>query len=790
MKIQQTIRLLLATFAFISFTACSTRPVIQVSPEGNDRNPGTKAQPLFTLPAALAKARETQASGIQLRAGTYYLDKPIVLDTQDSGTEKQPFVISSYPGEQAVISGGQKLKLSWQPYRNGIMQAKVPAGRQFDQLFLNGRKQIRARYPNYDPTVEVYNGYSADAIAPERVSTWADPVGGYIHAMHRAHWGGYHYEIAGVEEGGEFALIGGYQNNRQMGMHREYRFVEHIFEELDAPGEWFFDRKTSTLYFYPPKNTDLGNALIEVSGLKHLFEISGTPENPVKYIHIEDLELAHTAYTFMDTKEPLLRSDWAIYRGGAILINGAENCQINRNYFNTLGGNGVFVNNYNRRISISGNHFEALGASAICFVGDPNAVRSPSFEYHEFVSFEELDRTVGPKTENYPALCTVHDNLIHDIGRVEKQVAGVQISMASEISVSHNSIYNLPRAGINISEGTWGGHIIEYNDVFNTVLETGDHGSFNSWGRDRFWHPRRNVLDSIVKAEPSLIKLDPIKTTIIRNNRFRCDHGWDIDLDDGSTNYHIYNNLCLSGGIKLREGFYRTVENNIMVNNSFHPHVWFEESGDVFRKNIVMTQYRPIRLDGWGEEIDYNLFPDSASLVIAQAAADHVDRHSSFGNPHFLAPEKGDFRVSDQSPALKLGFQNFPMDSFGVVSPDLRAKAEGPEIPLLIRQEFQVEKQTTFDLLGMTLKNIEGLGEQSAAGLNDQNGVIIMEVQAGSKAADSGLKKGDVIVKSGEHEVKDIRTMYEAYQGDKWKGQLELMVIRNQALRKVTLVIR
>ncbi|PJF32922.1 MAG: peptide-binding protein, partial [Phototrophicales bacterium] len=111
--------------------------------------------------------------------------------------------------------------------------------------------------------------------------------------------------------------------------------------------------------------------------------------------------------------------------------------------------------------------------------------------------------------------------------------------------------------------------------VFNTVLETSDHGSFNSWGRDRFWLPNRKRMDSLTMANPQMPLWDAIHTTIIRNNRFRCDHGWDIDLDDGSTNYHIYNNLCLNGGIKLREGFYRVVENNIMVNNSFHPHVWF-----------------------------------------------------------------------------------------------------------------------------------------------------------------------------------------------------------------------
>ena len=67
-------------------------------------------------------------------------------------------------------------------------------------------------------------------------------------------------------------------------------------------------------------------------------------------------------------------------------------------------------------------------------------------------------------------------------------------------------------------------------------------------------------MDEITAREPSLILLDAQKPTIIRNNRFRCDHGWDIDLDDGSSNYHIYNNLCLNGGIKLREGFHRIVE--------------------------------------------------------------------------------------------------------------------------------------------------------------------------------------------------------------------------------------
>jgi hypothetical protein len=156
------------------------------------------------------------------------------------------------------------------------------------------------------------------------------------------------------------------------------------------------------------------------------------------------------------------------------------------------------------------------GASAICFVGDPESVRSPLFEYNQIQILEEMDHEKGPKSANYPQGCLVYDNLIVHSGRFEKQTAGVQISMSMDITVSHNSIYDVPRAGINISEGTFGGHVIEYNDVFDTVLETGDHGSFNSWGRDRFWHPNRSITESWMEKYPDMTTWDMIKPNIIR----------------------------------------------------------------------------------------------------------------------------------------------------------------------------------------------------------------------------------------------------------------------------------
>jgi hypothetical protein len=272
---------------------------------------------------------------------------------------------------------------------------------------------------------------------------------------------------------------------------------------------------------------------------------------------------------------------------------------------------------------------------------------------------------------------------------------------------------------------------------------------------------------------------DAIHTTIIRNNRFRCDHGWDIDLDDGSTNYEIYNNLCLNGGLKLREGFYRKVENNIMVNNGFHPHVWFSNSDDIFKHNIVMTDHKDIRLAAWGKEVDYNLFPTPATLE--EAHQNGTDKNSLAGNPDFIKPEEGNFRVSESSLAKEIGFKNFEMGNFGVQVEHLKAIRKEPVIPILHIMEFQKDKQQEREWLGAKIKNITSLAERSAAGLPDESGVLIQSVKLSSPAQKAGLLAGDVIIGCEGQKISKMQNLFSVHQGKNWMGRLNLKVFRNQA---------
>lgn len=785
------------------FCSCQQRVMeIYVSTNGSDEGTGAKEYPLSSLDKAREIALEHAGKkkiDIIVGNGIYYLPNTLLLHAGFSGTERYPITFKAANEGKAIISGGEELELNWGPYKSGIFVASVSGDKTIDQLYVNGKRQKMARFPNAREGKNVFDTWDLehstvpdpdnDPLDPQRISNWEDPAGAYIHAMHFALWGDMHWLVKGKNNDGSLDMEGGWQNNRPSPVHPRYRIVENVFEELDAPGEWFYNKQQGKLYYYPPEEIDLQGAKIEIVRLKHLIEFNGSKENPVRFVTLDGFVFRHTARTFMENKEQLLRSDWTTYRGGAILFNGAEDCMVENCEFDQLGGNSIFVNNYNRRIGIKSCYIHHSGANGVAFVGDPNMVRSPLFRYGE-QDFEKMDRTPGPKGDNYPADCYVEDCLITMTGRDEKQTAPIQISMSHKIRISHCSIYDVPRAGINISEGTFGGHVIENCDVFNTVLETGDHGSFNSWGRDRFWTPDIRETAKEVARHPDLHKLDMLDLNIIRDSRWRCDHGWDIDLDDGSSWYRIYNNVLLNGGLKLREGYDREATNNIIINNSLHPHVWYPESDDVFTNNIVFGAYRPALMDRalggsdkWGARLDSNLFATSETDRL-KFARNRCDINSIVGDPLFIDVEKMDYRVKENSPALKIGFKNFPMDNFGVVSEKLKKIAKTPRTPKVVTSG-NTGSGKIHEWKGAKLKNIETFGEQSAAGLPSISGVALLEVPEGSELAKLGFQSGDVILKYGDTDIKNFGQLLQEIKKNVAKKEVDITFMHNQQLEVV-----
>ncbi len=162
--------------------------------------------------------------------GTYYLETPLAFRSQDSGANGAPVMFAAETGHRVTISGGRKLACDWKPYQNGIMMTDVPAGLEFTQLFVNGKRQIRARYPNYDPSVPGKSGYllAAGAIPHDAANPFAGPdedmtfsteaprgirfdpatfsrkkwsslQDAEIHIFQAAYWGNLHWKIKGID---------------------------------------------------------------------------------------------------------------------------------------------------------------------------------------------------------------------------------------------------------------------------------------------------------------------------------------------------------------------------------------------------------------------------------------------------------------------------------------------------------------------------------------------------------------------------------------------------------------
>ncbi len=793
--------------------ASSPAAEFHVAPAGNDRNPGTVAAPFATIERAQQAVRQRaagEAATVWLHGGVYRLERSLQFTPADSGTATAPVVYAAVAGETAELSGARELALTWTPAAAGRWEAPVPAGLEFDQLFADGRKMIRARYPNFDPGEGFFGGYARDATEPARLARYADPAGMFVHGLHGLGWGSLHFQIRQKSPDGRYTfeagkdprVAGGWQNKgraiiAEAPFDPEKRFVENVREELDAPKEWFFDRAAGTLHFIPPAGADPRAMRFEAVGLKQLVELRGSAEKPVRHLTLRGLTFRRAGYTFMQTDAVPSGGDWRIYRGAAILLTGTESCAIEQCRFDGIGGNGIFVQDYNRGVEVAGCEFVRIGASAVLFEGSDSAVRSrwahswgwPAAEVgstpqvngqpfdQRFVALlppamldgavtdPHLDLQPGPKNQNYPDRCIVRDCLMTELGTVEKQIAGVFIAKARGIVLRHLTIHDVPRAAININDNMWGGHVVEWCDVFNTCLESREHGAFNSWGRDRHWmRMKGDATPAQFARMRDLARLDAVEITTLRYNRLQCANGYDIDLDDGSTHYLIENNLCLQGGIKLREGFFRTVRNNISP--LFSPHVWFPDSRDVVTHNLLVGKnaYDPRGMtmdrakDG---TFDFNLF--ATYTVPEDLRRLGLDRHSLTADPQFVAPTSGDYRVKPGSPAEKIGFVNFPMDRFGVVSPSLRARARTWAGLGQALSGGATEIATAAPLhrwLGATLRDLVNRGRESAVvsnmELSDNRGVLLKEVTPQSPAALAQLPADAVIVAANDVSIGDL----------------------------------
>ena len=364
--------------------------------------------------------------------------------------------------------------------------------------------------------------------------TWKRPETGVVHALQCGHWGGWQFAVHGRDDSKRRITWswGGFQEARGCARGAEW-YVENIFEELDSPGEWYFDDLSETLYFYPNDSApDSGIGTV----LDRLIGIQGSMDNPVRNVMLTNLTFAHTATTFLKPYTVPSGGDWTIRRDGAVFVEGVDGFLLQNCIFDAPGGNGLFLYGYVRNAVIEGNEFIYTGDNAIVSIGK--------------------SRLIEGTDGNQPRGTQIIGNLMHEIGIFGKQIAGYGQSVTSETQVVGNVMFNGPRAGINFNDGFGGGHLVERNLIFNMVRETGDHGTFNSWDRQPYLTEVRNGTPSLIQDQSNMTR-----NFFISNYHST----WPIDHDDGSCYYYDTYNYLVYGGYKNYLGHSKIVKYNIYV---------------------------------------------------------------------------------------------------------------------------------------------------------------------------------------------------------------------------------
>lgn len=287
--------------------------------------------------------------------------------------------------------------------------------------------------------------------------TWAHASTGIMHAFQPGLWGGWSFQMTGVNESLDALLLGygGYQEARGGGFTKNnHFFVENIYEELDSPSEWFFDAEGhynaengvhngTMLYYFPDPTAYPGSNPGE--GLRHdevviplldsLVRVVGRPgkNQTARGITFSGLQFTETRSTYMEVYDVPSGGDWAVHRNAALYVESAEAFVLEDCLFDQVGGNGLMFNGHVTDSVVQRNEFAFCGDSAVVSVGN--------------------SRTIDGTEPTYPNKNLIQFNHIHHVGVFGKQTSCYFQALTANSSFVDNVCYDGPRAGLNYNDG-------------------------------------------------------------------------------------------------------------------------------------------------------------------------------------------------------------------------------------------------------------------------------------------------------------------------------------------------
>jgi len=743
----------------------SAGTVLYVAPSGNDvwsgavAKPGNGDGPLATVRGARDRIRRIKTPGglpeggieVVVSAGTYRQEDALEFGKEDSGTAAAPIVYRAAERGKARLSGGMtltgftrvtdpKVLARFEPeVRGKVRQTDFKAQGSPElggtitptrrlELFFSGRPMTLARWPNEGWTVvkdvpkqDKDDGTGGQIVyLDDRSDRWVNEKEAWLYGCWRYQWSDDFMRVATIDP----------EKNRITFAPPRHRFgysktkpycAFNLLCELDRPGEWYLDRETGTLYFYPP--APLEQSRTEVSRAPNILRMT-----------------AASHLTFDGFVVEASQSD------GAVL-------------------------DYCKSVTFVGCTFRNTGDAGLTVRGG-SGVSAIGCDITE-TGGTGINLSGGSIPRLEPANHLAFNNHIWRVARWKRMMRlGINLHGVGN-RVAHNLIHDMPHSAM------WFGgndHLIEFNEIHSLCYEANDAGAIYT-GRN--WTSRGHVIrNNYIHNVHGLggrfvmgVYLDDMFSSAdIYNNLFY--RVLNPVIIGGGRDNSVTNNIFVESGPAV------TIDDRAMHSwANYHADAWLKEhrekgtiGGIAFDKPPYSVRYPRLAkiLEGTpkapeGNLVARNISWDGRWTLTYAGAAKYVRVEGNLVDvdPHFVDPDNLDFQLRDDSPAFRLGFKRFPISRIGLIDDETRATwpvyhevvplrrehRPWPTPPTVLRVRHTTDAIKIDGVLGDP-----GWGGEDAAVLVNENlaGDVSYGLEGGNEKADS-LASRAWIVHDGAH---------------------------------------